>query len=214
MPSVLAPVIAFYDYALQPVPALAWLGASVSALDVAGALRLAVVLRQQRELFHEQHVAKMAEASHGTNNRAGGKSGGKAQRAAAAIDPPQPRSRVRDFAATLVIVHGGEAIAGAFTISGYLSFGKSIDLTFLGVTLDWTFVSISLSTLARPATFVHPVQYRSRVISRRPSTRRPIAYRPQSILIYRASPDHNPRALSYDPVMQCDPKSGCRTRLA
>ncbi|KAI0253790.1 hypothetical protein BJV78DRAFT_130524 [Lactifluus subvellereus] len=103
MPSVLAPVIAFYDYALQPVPALAWLGVPVSALDVAGAVRLAVVLRQQRELYHGQHVAKMAAANK--------KSGGKAQRAAAAIDPPEPRSRVRDFIATLVIVHGGEAIA-------------------------------------------------------------------------------------------------------
>jgi len=114
MPSVLAPVIAFYDYALQPVPALAWLGVPVSALDVAGALRLAVVLRQQRELYHEQHVAKMAAANHGTNNKTGGKSGGKAQRAAASIDPPEPRSRVRDFIATLVIVHGGEAIAASW----------------------------------------------------------------------------------------------------
>lgn len=106
----LAPVIAFYHYALQPIPALAWLGLPISVLDVAGALRLAVVLRQVRELYHNQHVAKLAVTSHRT--KSGGKPTGKAQRTAA-DEPPEPRSRVRDFLATLVIVHGGEAIVGA-----------------------------------------------------------------------------------------------------
>jgi hypothetical protein len=108
---LLAPIIAFYDFALQPVPGLAWLGTPVSALELAGAFRLAVVLRQQRDLYHEQHVAKMAAGSHGT--KTGGKSSGKAQRGTP-IDPPEPRSRARDFLGTLVIAHGGEAIAGAF----------------------------------------------------------------------------------------------------
>jgi hypothetical protein len=123
---LLAPITIFYDFALQPIPALAWLGAPLSALDVAGALRLAVVLRQQRELYREQHIAKMAAANQGT--KAGGKSSGKAQRVAA-IDPPEPRSRIRDFIATLVIAHGGEAIAGA--LDGFHSLLTRSNLTFL-----------------------------------------------------------------------------------
>ena len=107
---LLRPLIAFYDLALQPIPPLAWLGVHVSVLEIAGALRLAVVLRQQRELYHEQHIAKMAAASHGAKT---GKSSEKAQRAVVVVDPPEPRSRVRDFVATLVVAHGGEAIAGA-----------------------------------------------------------------------------------------------------
>jgi hypothetical protein len=198
---LLAPVTIFYDFALQPIPALAWLGAPLSALDVAGALRLAVVLRQQRELYREQHNAKMAAANQGT--KAGGKSSGKAQRVAA-IDPPEPRSRVRDFLATLVIAHGGEAIAGASDDFHYL-------LTRSNLTFLWSrscfhpLVMVLRSTLARPATFILPVQHRPHVKPMRTSARRPIACCPRSLPVHRASPDHNPLPLSYDLVMQCDP---------
>ena len=94
MPSLLTPVIAFYDYALQPLPAFARLGVPVSTLDIAAALRLAVSLRQVRQLFHDRHVSRISA----TNGRP---------------EDVEPRSLVRDFIATLVIVHGGEAIAGA-----------------------------------------------------------------------------------------------------
>jgi hypothetical protein len=106
MPSFLAPIVAFYDYALQPLPAFAWLGVPVSALDVIGALRLAVSLRQVRQLYHDQHVARISA----TNGR---------------TEDVERRSRVRDFVATLVMVHGGEAIAApwlglqpSFLVSG------------------------------------------------------------------------------------------------
>ncbi|KAI0303528.1 hypothetical protein B0F90DRAFT_1809723 [Multifurca ochricompacta] len=78
MPSLLSPVISFYDYALRPVPALAWLGAPA--------------------------------ARSWSQNKGQGKSSGKSGRAAA-NELPEPRSRVRDYFATLVMVHGGEAIA-------------------------------------------------------------------------------------------------------
>jgi hypothetical protein len=110
MSFVLAPVIALYDYALRPLPVFSWLGIPVSTLDVAGALRLAVALRQLRELYHDQHVTKGAVTNH--KNRGGGRASGKTQRVAT-DEPLEPRSRVRDFVATLVIVHGGEAIVGA-----------------------------------------------------------------------------------------------------
>jgi hypothetical protein len=108
MSLVLTPVIALYNYGLKPLPVFTWLGLPVSALDVAGALRLAVATRQHRELYYEQHVAKVTNHK----GRSGGKASGKAQRGAA-DDTVEPRGRVRDFIATLVTVHGGEAIVGA-----------------------------------------------------------------------------------------------------
>lgn len=97
MPSFLTPIVAFYDYALQPVPALAWLGASVSTLDVAAALRLAMSLRQVRQLYHDRHVSRISTTNSIPEDG----------------EKLEPRSRVRDLFTTLVIVHGGEAIAGA-----------------------------------------------------------------------------------------------------
>ena len=110
MTFVLAPVIALYHYALQPLAVFSWLGLPVSALDVAGALRLAVALRQLRTVYYDEYVSKGAAANH--KNKSGGRAGGRSQRVAADEALP-PRSRVRDFVATLVIVHGGEAIVGA-----------------------------------------------------------------------------------------------------
>ena len=116
----LAPVITFYDWALQPVPLLAWLGVPVSTLDILGAFRLAFALRQLREVYYDQHVAKAAASGH-SRAKSGGRSGGKTSQRAASDELPEPRTRVRDFVATLVIVHGGEAIVG--TSSPSLSSG-------------------------------------------------------------------------------------------
>jgi hypothetical protein len=101
--SVTAPIIAFYDYALQPIPALAWVGVPASALDIAGALRLALILRQVREHFHKEHMAK-------TNVRV---KNGQLERVSDPVVPAERRSCVRNFAASLVMVFGGEAIVGA-----------------------------------------------------------------------------------------------------
>ena len=125
---VLAPVVAFYNWALQPVPPLAWLGVPVSTLDIAGALRLAIALRQLREVYYDQHVAKAAASSH-SRAKSGGRSGGKTSQRAASDELPEPRSRVRDFVATLVIVHGGEAIVGTSRFS-IVILGRSLVLTY------------------------------------------------------------------------------------
>ena len=98
MSSLLASVIAFYGYTLQPVSALAWLGVPITPLDIAAAFRLALILRQLRELFHQQHLAKMSTSGQLDNVPA---------------QPLEQRSRVRDFAVTLVMVFGGEAVVGA-----------------------------------------------------------------------------------------------------
>lgn len=109
MSFALVPVIALYHYALQPLSVFSWLGIPVSALDVVGALRLAVAVRQLREVYHDEHLTKVTATN--PKNRSGGRAGGKSQRVAA-DEALQPRSRVRDIVTTLVIVHGGEAIVG------------------------------------------------------------------------------------------------------
>jgi hypothetical protein len=101
MSSVLASIVAFYDYTLQPVSALAWVGIPISTLDIAGAFRLALILRQLRELFRQQHLAKMS-----TSDQVKG----------VPVEPLEQRSRVRDFSAALVMVFGGEAVVGALKI--------------------------------------------------------------------------------------------------
>jgi hypothetical protein len=96
MSPFVASIITFYDYALQPLSPLAWLGAPLSLLDIAGALRLALILRQLRGLYHQQHLAKMSTSGQ------------------VKFDPLEKRSRVRDFATALVMVFGGEAVVGAW----------------------------------------------------------------------------------------------------
>ncbi|KAI0045146.1 hypothetical protein FA95DRAFT_1495931 [Auriscalpium vulgare] len=86
MASIFAAVTAFYEYGLRPIPALALVGVSVSVLDVLGALRVALVMRQVRESLLAEHLATPGAAK------------------------PEPRSLVREYASTLLLVYGGEAI--------------------------------------------------------------------------------------------------------
>ena len=55
---VVAPIVELYRNILQPVRPLAWLGLSLSSLDLAAAFRLCLVLRQVREQLHAAHVKK------------------------------------------------------------------------------------------------------------------------------------------------------------
>jgi hypothetical protein len=110
MSPFLASIVAFYDYALQPVSALAWVGVPITPLDIAAAFRLALILRQLRGLFRQHHLAKMSTSSQVKN---------------APVEPLEHRSRVRDFTATLVMVFGGEAVVGALYIRLHLSCADS-----------------------------------------------------------------------------------------
>lgn len=109
--SATAPIIAFYEYALQPIPALAWVGAPVSALDIAGALRLALILRQMRELFLKEHTAKIS-----VSNTSVWVKNGKLEKVSVPVVPVERRGSVRNFAASLMMVFGGEALVGALEI--------------------------------------------------------------------------------------------------
>jgi len=101
-----APIIALYDYTLQPISALAWIGVPISALDIAVALRLALTLRQLREQFHKQHIAKMSMSLTGRVKN------GQLEKVSVPVVPVERRSWVRNFAASLVMVFGGEAVIG------------------------------------------------------------------------------------------------------
>ena len=102
MPSVLASIIAFYDYALQPLSALAWAGDPISILDIAAAFRLALILRQFRELFYNQHLAKTSSTP---------------KKNLVQADPPEQRGHVRDLATNFLMVFGGEAVVGPSKLS-------------------------------------------------------------------------------------------------
>src|SRR6266404_2542212 len=114
MPPLLAPIIALYHYALQPLPAFAWLGAPVSAFDVVGAFRLAFSLRQVRELHYRQHISRISATG---DTHEDSKTPSEKVDNASVEELRESRSPVRDLVATLVMVHGGEAIAGALPIS-------------------------------------------------------------------------------------------------
>ncbi|KAI0318437.1 hypothetical protein OF83DRAFT_1116125 [Amylostereum chailletii] len=107
MSILLSPILSLYDKALMPLPALAWTGASISPLDVAGALRLAIALRQIREMLYKEHIKTMGVSKNARSN----------------VSSPEPRGRARDVAATLVMVYGGEAI-----VSSWLGFPPSFML--------------------------------------------------------------------------------------
>lgn len=94
MSLLLAPVVEAYRYALQPLAPFAWFGLSFCTLDVAATFRLCIAMRQLKEEFYVQHLAKKAQAGKG-----------------AAIQDVEERSFVRDVSATLMAVYGGEAVA-------------------------------------------------------------------------------------------------------
>ncbi|VDC03902.1 unnamed protein product [Peniophora sp. CBMAI 1063] len=86
--ALIDPVLNLYDYLLEPIDIFAMLGANITLLDVAGALRLALVLRQIRGTLARQHKARGL--------------------------PQESRGRARDIAATLTMVYGGEVVVSTF----------------------------------------------------------------------------------------------------
>lgn len=115
--SLLASIMAFYDNFTQPFSFLASFSIFVSPLDVVGAFRLALVLRQLRELFHGEHVKKLKAAGGGTSGRPGKD-----------LAEVERRARTRDLVTTFVMVYGGEAVVG--TCSPSTTFFAKLILVF------------------------------------------------------------------------------------
>lgn len=91
---LLSTVRAAYDQLLTPVPPFTWFGSTISAFDVAAALRLCIVLRQLREAALRVHL----------------KTSGSEKKAV------EEKSYVKYIATTLATVYGGEAIMSALAI--------------------------------------------------------------------------------------------------
>jgi len=100
--SLLAPIISVFNYSLQPVAPFTWFNLSISTLDIIGAFRLCIVLRQIKESLYHQHVhVKKGSA--------------------------EPRSFARDVSTTLTVVYGGEVMTApllgippSFMVSGVI----------------------------------------------------------------------------------------------
>ncbi|KAG5350910.1 hypothetical protein C0989_008808 [Termitomyces sp. Mn162] len=87
MSFLISPSIEVFRWSLQPIPPFTWFGSPLNTLDVLGAVRLCLILRQLREQFYRQHVAK--------NGFIG----------------VERKSFVKSLAITLTVVCGGEAVA-------------------------------------------------------------------------------------------------------
>lgn len=100
MSLLLLPVVEVYRLILQPVAPFTWFGLNLSTLDVVAAFRLCIALRQIREKLWHDHVLKLKTV--------------KANEKETAVTVPEieERSFVRDAAAALVVVYGGEAVMG------------------------------------------------------------------------------------------------------
>lgn len=84
-----SPIIAIYQYSLQPVAPFTWFGLGVNTLDLVATFRLCLILRQVKDMLYRKHV-KETGGTHLVENR----------------------SFVRSLATTLTVVYGGEAVAG------------------------------------------------------------------------------------------------------
>lgn len=100
--SLLAPIVEIFRYGLEPVAPFSWFGINVNTLDVAGAIRLCLIMRQVREEIARAYQAHAQSKLVGEKSATGG-------------PRIESKSFVRDLAATLVVVHGGD-IAGAFCV--------------------------------------------------------------------------------------------------
>lgn len=105
MSLVLAPIVELYRWGLQPIAPFSWFGIQFSAIELAAAVRLCLVLRQVRELIAKTYNVNGAQATVDPSE--------KENTAAPALGPKlEEKSLVRDLAATLIVVHGGDTIGG------------------------------------------------------------------------------------------------------
>lgn len=112
MSLILLPIIETYRAVLTPIAPFTWFGLPFTTLDVLAATRLCVALRQFKEKLRDDHINKL------NTLRAQGK----------AVDPQEEieeRSFVRDAAAALTVVYGGELVTGKYTVHDRISLSFS-----------------------------------------------------------------------------------------
>ena len=120
MSLVLAPVVELYRLGLQPFTPFSWFGIQISTIEALAAVRLCLVLRQVRELIAKAYRAQAAQATPGASE--------KEEAAVTAYGSKlEEKSLVRDLVATLIVVHGGDAI-GEFSIKSVYTHHADLSL--------------------------------------------------------------------------------------
>lgn len=165
MEVLLTPIVEFYRSLLQPVAPFTWFGLPLSTLDVAAALRLCIVMRQIREVNARQHVEQTFKAKRAIKGKDKAREAGLQDGLDDTVVPAavETRSFVRDAAATLVVVYGGEVMSGS-------------SCSILSV--DYLSLIYALSTAPRHPAILHALGCRTRLLHAHSSPRRAPPLRP------------------------------------
>lgn len=86
--SLLYPFIQVFKYSLQPIAPFTWFGLGITTLDVVAAFRLCLALRQIKDSLYAKHLSSKGAG------------------------PVEGQSYIKNVSATLIVVYGGEAVAG------------------------------------------------------------------------------------------------------
>jgi hypothetical protein len=119
MDLLLTPVVDLYRTLLSPVAPFTWFGIPLSTLDLAASVRLCVIMRQLRELSRANYENKRVAMRRMIKGKDKAREAGFSAEDEEDHIPAHPgvleqRSFVRDAAATLLVVYGGEIISGKF----------------------------------------------------------------------------------------------------
>lgn len=98
-----------FDSLLAPFPILAWFGIEVTTLDTLAVIRLCLILRQIRQAVRTSYTGKI-----------------------------QPSSFTKDALTTLVVVYGGEAVAGDFLFLAAFSLWEKKIMLNLFSSMAWS----------------------------------------------------------------------------
>lgn len=93
--TIVFPLVEIFRYGLQPIAPFTWFGIGINTLDVLGAFRLCIILRQIKEALYAQHVRSSGAGT------------------------VEEESYVKNVATTLTVVYGGEAMTGSFLHSSF-----------------------------------------------------------------------------------------------
>jgi hypothetical protein len=117
MDLLLQPVVELYRTLLAPVAPFTWFGIPLSTLDLGATVRLCVVMRQLREMAKVDHERKRLAAKRAIKGKDKAREAGIGDEDDVLPKHPglvEERSFVRDAAATLLVVYGGEIISGKY----------------------------------------------------------------------------------------------------
>ena len=109
MSVLLNPLVYLFQWSLKPIAPFTWFGLGISTLDLAGAIRLCLALRQLREGLYGEHV---------------GKKGGKTISKSKSTLEIEEKSFMKDLSTTFIVVYAGETMTGETIFSTITSLNR------------------------------------------------------------------------------------------